>query len=134
VFSARLRFCRRLDAALGGMVNAVVPASQRWSIHRLDGGRKIFHRERVSRFVLNQVTRMAGNGIRAQMERAIHLFGSEKKLGNAIGYSQHAVWHAKKTGRVSPRMAVEIERATRGAVTRIGLCPEVFAPIKFRAA
>jgi DNA-binding transcriptional regulator YdaS (Cro superfamily) len=66
--------------------------------------------------------------IRKHLERAIALLGSESRLGKAAGYSQNAIWHAKKRGSVTPQMAKAIEQATGGAVGRHELCPDVFDP------
>jgi len=63
---------------------------------------------------------------RKSMERAIAIFGSEAKLGEAIGYTQHAVWRAKRSGRPSAEMAVAIDLATNGIVSRYALRPDVF--------
>jgi len=63
---------------------------------------------------------------RRHMVRAIALFGSERKLGDAIGYTQHAVWRAKTTGRPAPRMAIAIDLATGGKVSRFDLRPDMF--------
>jgi DNA-binding transcriptional regulator YdaS (Cro superfamily) len=60
------------------------------------------------------------------LQVAIQQFGSQSALASAIGFSQHAVWHALQRGSVSPRMAVAIEKATKGAVTKVQLCPDVF--------
>lgn len=60
------------------------------------------------------------------IEAAITLAGSEAKLGAAAGYSQHAIWHAKKRGRVSAEMAVAIDRATGGAVAKHRLRPDIY--------
>jgi hypothetical protein len=58
---------------------------------------------------------------------AIGIAGSQAKLGKAAGgFSQNAIWHAKRTGSVSARLAVGIERATNGAVSKHALCPDVF--------
>lgn len=59
--------------------------------------------------------------------RAIKIAGSEAKLGAATGYSQHAIWQAKRKGRVSAEMAVRIERATQGLVSKAELRPDLFA-------
>lgn len=64
---------------------------------------------------------------RKLMVRAIAMFGSEAKLGAAIGYTQHAVWRAKKSGRPSPEMAVAVDLATNGIISRYALRPDVFA-------
>lgn len=60
------------------------------------------------------------------IEIAIALIGSETKLGEAMGYSQAAINKAKKAGRVSAEMAVAIERATSGKITRQRLRPDLF--------
>jgi len=72
---------------------------------------------------------------RIYIEQAIHLFGSEKKLAVAIGYSQNAVWRAKTLGRTSSAMAARIEavtRARKAVIHRDKLCPD-FKPLKVRA-
>lgn len=60
------------------------------------------------------------------LHRAIALFDNPTRLAAAIGYSQHAVWHAAKRGRVSPAMAVAIHKATRGQVKKQELRPDIF--------
>jgi DNA-binding transcriptional regulator YdaS (Cro superfamily) len=60
------------------------------------------------------------------LEDAIAMFKTETALARAIGYSQHAVWHAAKVGRVSPAMAVAIHRATGGKVPKEALRPDIF--------
>lgn len=59
--------------------------------------------------------------------QAITLLGSEAKLGAAAGVSQHAIWSAKRKGRVSAELAIKIERATEGKVTRAQLRPDLFS-------
>lgn len=60
------------------------------------------------------------------LRRAIALFDNPTRLAAAIGYSQHAVWHAIKRGQVSAAMAVKIERALKGAVSAAELRPDIF--------
>lgn len=60
------------------------------------------------------------------LQRAIAVFGNPTRLAAAIGYSQHAVWHAAKRGQVSPKMAVAIHKATRGKVKKQELRPDIF--------
>ena len=64
--------------------------------------------------------------VRRLIEAAIVIAGSEQKLGRAAGYTQNAIWHAKSKGRVSAEMAVGIDRATNGAVSRSRLRPDLF--------
>lgn len=47
------------------------------------------------------------------LSEAIRLFGSQAALGAATGYTQNAVYQAARRGRVTPRMALAIERASR---------------------
>ena len=75
---------------------------------------------------------MSTRDVRAAMVRAIEYYGSEWRLAEAIGYTQHPVWRAKTLGRVSPRMATAIEAATHGKVKRRELCPVVFGPATTR--
>ncbi|WP_420888144.1 YdaS family helix-turn-helix protein [Bradyrhizobium elkanii] len=53
--------------------------------------------------------------------------GSETSLSRAIGYSQNAVWAAKRRGSVSPRMAIQIEIATQGLVPRTSTRPDLWS-------
>ena len=60
------------------------------------------------------------------IERAIAKLGSEAKLGSACGCSQAAIWKAKRAGRVSAEMAMAIDRATGGEVSRADLRPDLW--------
>lgn len=62
------------------------------------------------------------------IERAITLAGgSEAKLANAIGVTQPAVHKAKKSGRVSPRLALAIHRFSSGKISASDLRPDLWA-------
>ena len=60
------------------------------------------------------------------LHRAIAHFGNQSRLADAIGFSQHAVWHAVKRRSVSPKMAVAIHKATRGRIRKEDLRPDIF--------
>ena len=60
------------------------------------------------------------------IEAAIIIAGSEAKLGKLTGYSQNAVWRAKRAGRVSAEMAAAIHRATNGAIAKHILRPDIY--------
>ena len=60
------------------------------------------------------------------IQAAITLLGSEAKLGAACGVSQAAIWKAKRAKRVSAELAVQIELATKGAVARHRLRPDLW--------
>lgn len=64
--------------------------------------------------------------VRDHMKRAIRIAGSERKLAKLSGFSQNAIWHAKKVGAVTGRLALAVEAATNGRVSRKQLCPGLF--------
>jgi DNA-binding transcriptional regulator YdaS (Cro superfamily) len=62
------------------------------------------------------------------LERAIEIAGSQAALAASIGKSQQAISYAKKRSlRVTAEMAVSIEKATKGAVRKEELRPDIFA-------
>ena len=63
---------------------------------------------------------------KSPLERAIAKAGSEAKLASLIGCSQVAINKAKHRGKVSAEMAVKIEVALDGYVTRHDLRPDLF--------
>jgi DNA-binding transcriptional regulator YdaS (Cro superfamily) len=63
--------------------------------------------------------------IRALLETAIALLGSQAKLADACGVTQASIWQAKKAGRVSAELALLIERATGGEITARQLRPDL---------
>lgn len=60
------------------------------------------------------------------LHRAVAIVGNQSRLAEAIGFSQHAVWHALKRGRVSPQMAIAIHKATKGKVRKEHLRPDIW--------
>ncbi len=67
-----------------------------------------------------------GMDVRDHVQEAIKRAGSGAGLGRATGYSQNAIWQAMKRGRVSPKMALAIHRATNGAVPASSLRPDLW--------
>ena len=63
--------------------------------------------------------------VRAHIETAIALLGTQAKLADACGVTQASIWQAKKAGRVSAELALLIERATAGEVTARQLRPDL---------
>lgn len=63
------------------------------------------------------------------LEAAITIAGSEAKLGALAGYSQNAIWYAKRNGRVSAELASAVDRATNGAISKNQLRPDIFPPV-----
>lgn len=69
--------------------------------------------------------------VRTLIEKAIELAGSEAKLGEAAGgFSQNAIWQAKKRGSVSPELALGIHRATKGEVSASALRSDLWTSPK----
>lgn len=64
--------------------------------------------------------------IREVIISAIAKFGSEAKLADAAGVTQPAINEAKRTGRVGPRLAIGLERATKGEIKRSDLRPDLW--------
>ena len=60
------------------------------------------------------------------LKKAVAIAGSESKLSRATGYSQPAINKARRRGRVSAEMAIAIEHALKGAVSRQELRPDLF--------
>lgn len=70
----------------------------------------------------------------ALIEEAARLFnGSETKLARAAGFSQNALWHARRVGRVSGDLAAGIDRATAGRVSMARLRPDLIASVLLNA-
>ena len=65
---------------------------------------------------------------REAITKAVELVGSEAKLGRAAGgFSQNAIWQAKRRNRVSPELALGIHHATSGAVPGSLLRPDLWS-------
>jgi len=60
------------------------------------------------------------------IERAIKQFGSELALAQAIRFTAPAIRRARRTGRPTAEMCVNIEIATRRRVLRTSLRPDLF--------
>ena len=75
---------------------------------------------------MNTLTVFDPAPVRAAIACAIALKGSEQKLAAACGVSQPAIWQAKTRGRLSPRLALAIHRATSGAVPACVLRPDLW--------
>ncbi len=62
---------------------------------------------------------------RELLETAISQLGSQAKLAEACGVKQQSIWQAKDSGRVSAELALQIEKATGGAVAAKDLRPDL---------
>lgn len=74
------------------------------------------------------------NSIGEAIIAAIAAAGSEARLAMMVGVSQPMINKAKKARRVSAALAVRIDAALAGIVSKEELCPQVFAPIQDRGA
>lgn len=64
--------------------------------------------------------------VRALIEKAISIKGSEAKLGEACGTTQATIWRSKQRGSVSAELAKAIHDATGGAVACWELRPDLW--------
>ena len=61
------------------------------------------------------------------LDRALAAFaGKQRQLARAAGVSQSAISQAVSAGRVSAELAVKIEAATNGSVSRGDLRPDLW--------
>lgn len=58
--------------------------------------------------------------------KAIEIAGSERRLAQAIGFSQNAVWTARLNGKASAEMAAAIDKFTNGQVPKHALRPDLW--------
>lgn len=60
------------------------------------------------------------------IQSAIDRFGSEAKAAKAAGVSQPVVHVAKSKGRVGPKLAMGLDRATGGEISKSVLRPDLW--------
>lgn len=63
--------------------------------------------------------------IRALIEKAIGIAGSQAKLAEQCGVKQASIWQAKDAGRISAELAIGIHNATDGVVSCRDLRPDL---------
>lgn len=67
---------------------------------------------------------------RTHIESAIRIKGSQAKLAEAMGCSQQYIsWLLKDAEQISVEMAIKVEVATAGEVSRRDLRPDIFEPL-----
>lgn len=64
--------------------------------------------------------------IKPHIERAITLRGSQAKLADAMGCSQQQISYLLKADSITAEMAIKVDAATGGAVSRQDLRPDIF--------
>jgi len=73
--------------------------------------------------------------IRKQIEKAITLTGSQQKLAEKVGCSQQFIsLLAREAVKVSAEMALALDKATDGKVSKHKLRPDIFGKIAKEAA
>lgn len=66
---------------------------------------------------------------RALVIQAVELKGSQQKLADALGCSQQQISYLlNEATKISAEMAVGIERATGGEISRQALRPDLYPP------
>lgn len=61
------------------------------------------------------------------LQKAVNFFGSQSGLAKAVGKKQgHVWWWLNKSTRVPVEIALRIEKATRGEISREELRPDLF--------
>lgn len=66
------------------------------------------------------------DNIRHLIEQAVARFGSEAKTAQAAGVSQPVVNEARRKGRCGPRLAMGIDKATNGEISKSDLRPDLW--------
>jgi len=60
------------------------------------------------------------------MEDAIKYFGSQTKMARALGCSHQNIQYWRRCEHLPVKVALRIEKATNGRITRQMLCPYFF--------
>lgn len=63
------------------------------------------------------------------VQKAVDILGGQTALANACGVKQQYVWKWLRMERIPAERAIQIERATGGAVTRQELRPDLFGDL-----
>ncbi len=68
------------------------------------------------------------------LEKAVERFGSEAAAARAAGVSQPVMHEARKLGRVGPKLAMGLDKATEGEIPKSVLRPDLWPPQPSEAA
>ena len=66
--------------------------------------------------------------IREYIDQAVEVHGSQAKLAEAIGCSQQQISYLKNAKGISAEMAMRLDAATDGKVSKHDLRPDIFPP------
>lgn len=64
--------------------------------------------------------------LRSYIEKAVSAYGSQAKLADAMGCSQQQIAYLLKASSISAEMALRIDAATAGTVSKHDLRPDIF--------
>lgn len=65
--------------------------------------------------------------LKEYIEKAIELRGSQAKLADAMGCSQQQISYLLRADSITAEMAIKVDLATGGAVSKSVLRPDIFA-------
>lgn len=65
--------------------------------------------------------------LKDHIKRAIELRGSQAKLADAMGCSQQQISYLLKADSITAEMAIKVDMATGGAVSKRDLRPDIFS-------
>lgn len=63
--------------------------------------------------------------VRDLIDQAVGIVGSQHKLAEACHVKQASIWQAKEANRVSAELALAIDHATSGLISRRALRPDL---------
>ncbi len=68
--------------------------------------------------------------LKSYIEKAVAKYGSQAKLADAVGCSQQQIAYLLKASSISAEMAMRIDSATAGTVSKHDLRPDIFGKRK----
>ena len=66
--------------------------------------------------------------LRSHIQKAVDLHGSQSKLAEAIGCSQQQISYLLNAKSITAEMALKVDAATSGVVSKHDLRPDIFGP------
>ena len=72
--------------------------------------------------------------LKSQIEKAIGHYGSQAKLAEAMNCSQQQIAYLLKASSITAEMALKVDEATAGTVSKHTLRPDIFGPANEAAA
>lgn len=72
--------------------------------------------------------------IKSLLSQAVERFGSEAAAARAAGVSQPTFYEARRAGKIGPKLAMGIDRATNGEISKSSLRPDLWPPSEGAAA